>query len=511
MSQKRTRRGIVAVSLVLVVSLATVAPVAAAGLTSSTDTDPGEALNSSDGSTTDAKETNETATSDSDGENTDSDNDTSSSGEADSPSSNDSNSTESEAAGSPESNETDTSGSDNGQSTDTGSADADGANSSESNESDTHRWSNWSSDSMGSGNESTEPTGGTVGKFAISEMADTYGLENSTVGAATEGLTEGNAPGGGGDETGVENANGAVNAVGSAVKEVVTLSGADELLVGPIAASDASPKTVGPAGADQPSAGEATSATNDESGGLFGVGPTSGMGTDVPMPAGAAFGVGAVAAAAVARSGILSGMTSFGATLAGALVPVSTRSSALLDRLTRLFIPLRYSRYDDSDPLDHEAREAVFGVVKERPGAYLSEVAKRAGLPLSTTRHHIRVLEREDLVSGAKVRGKRRFYPANTSGIELTAALNDEATAAVLDAIARLSGASVSDLANNLGRDPSTISYHLQRLADDDIIVREREGRSVMNRLAPEIRSALEPEAGIEKPHVEEAVAGRAD
>ena len=106
----------------------------------------------------------------------------------------------------------------------------------------------------------------------------------------------------------------------------------------------------------------------------------------------------------------------------------------------------------------------------------------------------MKVLEREGLVSGAKLRGKRRFYPAYAEGIELAAALNDESTASIIDALTRLGASSVSDLADDLGRDPSTISHHLQRLEDDEVIAREREGRAVMNKLSAEARTALEPE-----------------
>lgn len=238
----------------------------------------------------------------------------------------------------------------------------------------------------------------------------------------------------------------------------------------------------------------------------------SGAGANGPLPSdsarGVAVGVGALAVAGVVRHGsvVPSGVAGLGSTLAAGLAPVVGRSSAL-DRLVRTLAPFRYSRYDDSDPLEHEARADVYEVVHGAPGAYLSKVADRADLPLSTARHHIRVLEREDLVSGAKVRGKRRFYPAYTSGIELAAALDDEATAAVIDAVARFGSASVSDLAEELDRDPSTVSHHLSRLAEDGIVVRERDGRAVNNRLSPEARTALEPERETDVVEVGEALA----
>lgn len=218
-----------------------------------------------------------------------------------------------------------------------------------------------------------------------------------------------------------------------------------------------------------------------------------------PAPAtGLALGAGALAAAAVTRSGAVAPNllatlgSSLGTALTAGLAPIAGRAG-MLDRLVRMLAPFRYSRYDDSDPLEHDARSDVYDVVNDTPGAYLSEVADEADLPLSTARHHIRVLEREEIVSGAKVRGKRRFYPAYTQGIELAAALSDEATAAVIGAVARFGTASVSDIANELGRDPSTVSHHLKRLAEDDIVVRERDGRAVMNRLSAEARTALDP------------------
>jgi DNA-binding transcriptional ArsR family regulator len=200
------------------------------------------------------------------------------------------------------------------------------------------------------------------------------------------------------------------------------------------------------------------------------------------LTGGATLGLSALAAVAFVRSPVVGGGTGSG--LLG----------TLLDKVRPFVLPLRYSRYDDSDPLEHEARELVYEIVNETPGSYLSEVSERAGLPLSTTRHHMKVLEREELVSGAKLRGKRRFYPAYAEGIELAAALNDESTASIIDALARLGAASVSDLADELGRDPSTISHHLQRLEGDDIITREREGRAVVNKLSSDARTALQPE-----------------
>jgi predicted transcriptional regulator len=270
--------------------------------------------------------------------------------------------------------------------------------------------------------------------------------------------------------------------------------------------------SVTPAGADAPPAGssEAPAGTPARSAlvpadGLVDTGAglgAAGAGTPLPVDSspvtGFAVGIGGVAALAAVRQGLFAtagtGAAATVSTVVASVTPVVSGRSSALDRLVRMLTALRYSRYDDSDPLEHAARADVFDVVEETPGTYLSEVAERADLPLSTVRHHVRVLEREDLLTGAKVRGKRRFYPAYSGDLELAAALNDDATAVVLDALSRLGGSSVSELADELERHPSTVTHHLQRLEEDGLVVREREGRAVVTRLSAQTRAALEPE-----------------
>lgn len=228
-----------------------------------------------------------------------------------------------------------------------------------------------------------------------------------------------------------------------------------------------------------------------------------------PGPAdGAVVGVSAVATAAALRNGpVLVGSAASTGDDSGLL-------STLLREVRPFVFPLRYSSRDDSDPLAHDVRERVHEIVADEPGSHLSAVAETAGVPLSTTRHHVRILEREGLLEERKLRGKRRLYPAYAEDAELAAAMADDSTAAVVDAVARLGGASVSDLAAELERDPSTVSHHLKRLESDGVVVREQDGRAVVSRLSAAARAALEadtgPEASANTDH-EGPVAGGAD
>lgn len=253
--------------------------------------------------------------------------------------------------------------------------------------------------------------------------------------------------------------------------------------------------TAGESGADGEAAPALTTAASDGGGGGGGVAASvappgahpddAASGGSVP----AAVGAGALAVGLAARGELLVGGASN--------LPsggVADRLRAGVDRLLRWLVPLRYSKYDGSDPLQHEDRARLLDVIESQPGTYLTAVAEETDLPMSTARHHLRILEREGLVERATLRGKRRLFPAHAESQALAAALADEATAAVLEALARIGPCSTSELAEELDRDPSTMSHHLQRLAADDLVVRERDGRAQVASLAPEVAEVLAAE-----------------
>ncbi|WP_266080540.1 winged helix-turn-helix transcriptional regulator [Haladaptatus caseinilyticus] len=151
-----------------------------------------------------------------------------------------------------------------------------------------------------------------------------------------------------------------------------------------------------------------------------------------------------------------------------------------------------YSRYDSSNPLENVTRATIHDAVGDEPGQSLSGISERTNIPRSTVRYHVRILEEERLVETATVRGKHRVYPAENENPALSASLSDDSTATLLDAVARDEPVSVSALADTLDLTPGTVSYHLERLADDELVERERVGNAVVTSLTNTVRDALD-------------------
>lgn len=132
-----------------------------------------------------------------------------------------------------------------------------------------------------------------------------------------------------------------------------------------------------------------------------------------------------------------------------------------------------YTRQADGTTLENEIRERVFQHVRSTPGAHIAAIADGTEVPRSTVRYHLRVLEDEGLIDGATIRGRHRYAPAETD-LELAAALHDEPTRAVLEAVGRFEPVSVSGIAEEIDRAPSTVAHHLDQLETAGLLTRER-------------------------------------
>lgn len=175
---------------------------------------------------------------------------------------------------------------------------------------------------------------------------------------------------------------------------------------------------------------------------------------------------------------------------------IAAGTTAAVADSPHVLIPVAgYSRFggDGSDALDHETRRRMHDTVADTPGIHLAGIADAVGEPVSTVRYHGRVLEREGLVETEKIRGKKRLFPtlSGERSRTLEAALADGASRTVLHSVWHNEPTTVSELAERLDRAPSTVCHHLCRLAEDELVTRDRDGERVLTTLTDAVRTTL--------------------
>jgi len=143
-----------------------------------------------------------------------------------------------------------------------------------------------------------------------------------------------------------------------------------------------------------------------------------------------------------------------------------------------------------SETPEHACRRELIAFVESSPGVTLSTASKRLDTPRSTVRYHVRVLARADELAVPTILGRRRlFLPYEVSAV--LAALNDDGTRPIVTVLATRGAVTVSELAVALDKAHSTVSYHLNRLEEADVVERERDTNHVYSRLTDEARETL--------------------
>lgn len=146
-----------------------------------------------------------------------------------------------------------------------------------------------------------------------------------------------------------------------------------------------------------------------------------------------------------------------------------------------LLAPL-YSRIGRSEILDNDTRREIFELVKSEPGLTMKEVSERVGCGWGTVVYHIERLEDTGFVASRKQSGSRRVFAVGSVGKderEAVGLLRKETPQRIAHFLMEKPGANQSDLCEALGIAASTASKHLGRMADADLVTREREWRSV--------------------------------
>jgi len=139
-----------------------------------------------------------------------------------------------------------------------------------------------------------------------------------------------------------------------------------------------------------------------------------------------------------------------------------------------------YTRIKRDELLDHPARQTIYEAIEDDPGIHLSELARELDASWGTLLHHLRKLEKADLVTSEKTNGKRCFFlPGEVSDSEqaILPALENDKARSIAEFYADNPGASQAEAAKALGYSAALVSWHLQKLEDAGVVTREREGR----------------------------------
>lgn len=146
-----------------------------------------------------------------------------------------------------------------------------------------------------------------------------------------------------------------------------------------------------------------------------------------------------------------------------------------------LLFPL-YARLKKEDVLENPLRDDILVVVQGSPGISASELGRRLECGWGTLVYHLTVLERMQLISSAREGRHKRFFVQgriNYSDKGAVGLLANPSARTLLDAIRERPGLIQRDLGRLLGLSPGTVAWHVDRLEEAGLVIKEEEGRVV--------------------------------
>lgn len=214
---------------------------------------------------------------------------------------------------------------------------------------------------------------------------------------------------------------------------------------------------------------------------------------EAALAAAGAIAAAAGAAAAALHDGILAAVqgpdwsdpavrnTAFAAGTAAASSAAGLGVWAWLKRIGPFAgLPL-YSRIRKSELLENPVREEIFEFIQDNPGAHTSKIADELDIGWGTTVHHLKHLERHDMITKQKARNHTCYFENggtySPDEQEAMAALKNEKARKIARYVREEPGRSQKEVAEELSLSQSLVSWHVSKLEQAGLVGRRRNGK----------------------------------
>ena len=111
-------------------------------------------------------------------------------------------------------------------------------------------------------------------------------------------------------------------------------------------------------------------------------------------------------------------------------------------------------------------------IIEQNPGIQFREIMRTSGLKNGVLSHYLGKLEKNGIIKVERGQRQTRFYPPKITEDESKAikALRRQTPRDLLLALIRHNGLEFSQLVNEVGKSPSTVSLYLSQIVEDGLV-----------------------------------------
>ena len=127
-------------------------------------------------------------------------------------------------------------------------------------------------------------------------------------------------------------------------------------------------------------------------------------------------------------------------------------------------------------------KERIYQYIANNPGCHLRRIIKELGLAMGDTQHHLKMLEKTDLIKSRRIGVFRRYYPVSIFGERLQsllAILGQEVPRDIILYLIENPGANQWEIAHYKNFSAPTINWHMSRLIENGLVCSRKQGKFV--------------------------------
>lgn len=133
------------------------------------------------------------------------------------------------------------------------------------------------------------------------------------------------------------------------------------------------------------------------------------------------------------------------------------------------------------DALELDTRKEIYRLVSESPGLHYREICRRLDINASVVEYHLKYLLDRDLLMAKREGRYKRFYPVGEIDARdkpIIGLIRQKVVRQILIHVLVNPGCSHKDIGEVVDIALSTLSFHISKLEDADILEKEKKGRS---------------------------------
>ncbi len=142
--------------------------------------------------------------------------------------------------------------------------------------------------------------------------------------------------------------------------------------------------------------------------------------------------------------------------------------------------------------LEVDSRKKIYSVVKEFAGSHFREIERKSGLSTGSVKHHLDYLEKNGLVAHEKEGNNLRYFPRefHSGNKKVMGLLRQESMRKIMLFLLTHNQPNHEEIVDYVGLSPSTVSWHLKKLEEEQVIKSTKAGRKTFYALLTE-KSAI--------------------